>query len=296
MNALKQVTVTAGGFEIRGFSVSALATYVQIPELDVCFDMGECPLSAVPINHVLLTHAHGDHSRCLLRHQALRRLGMLPRPAVYYIPAEIEGALRRLEVAEAELVDVTLDPESDLLDLRPMRAGEGPLPLPHRNKDLAVSAFEVSHTLPSRGYTIHRSKKKLLPEYVGRPGPELGALRKSGVVIERPVFDPLVTFLGDHDAATLEREAHIWNSRVLIIECTYLLDGEAHLAERALHTHLDDLLDVLGRRSPADSPEIVLKHFSMRYDPAQVFDVLDARLPPQWAERIHVLLDRPTAP
>lgn len=45
-NALEQVAVACGSLTLRGFSISGLATYVQVPELDLCFDMGECPLSA----------------------------------------------------------------------------------------------------------------------------------------------------------------------------------------------------------------------------------------------------------
>ena len=64
---------------IISFSISALATYALIPELNCAFDMGECLMEAVPLEHIFITHAHGDHTRCLLRHEALRRLmGMAP--------------------------------------------------------------------------------------------------------------------------------------------------------------------------------------------------------------------------
>ena len=51
-NALQQVTLTLGNVTIAGFSISGLATYVQVPSLGVCFDMGECPLSSLSIDHV----------------------------------------------------------------------------------------------------------------------------------------------------------------------------------------------------------------------------------------------------
>ena len=76
---------------VISFSISALATYVLIPELNVAFDMGECLMDAVPLERVFISHAHGDHTRCLLRHEALRRLlGMAP--ATYYVPEQtVEG-------------------------------------------------------------------------------------------------------------------------------------------------------------------------------------------------------------
>ena len=85
-NALRQIHVDTPCSPISGFSISGLATYIQIPELDFCIDMGECPLSAIPLNHVFLTHAHGDHARCLMRHHSLRKMMGVERDSVYYMP------------------------------------------------------------------------------------------------------------------------------------------------------------------------------------------------------------------
>ena len=73
-NALKQVRLHAACSRMQGFSISGLATYLQFPEMNFCVDMGECPLSATPIDHVFLTHAHGDHARCIMRHNSLRKM------------------------------------------------------------------------------------------------------------------------------------------------------------------------------------------------------------------------------
>ncbi len=48
LNALAQKQITAGHLTLAGFSISGLATYLQVPELDVCFDMGECPNHQLP--------------------------------------------------------------------------------------------------------------------------------------------------------------------------------------------------------------------------------------------------------
>ena len=83
--------------KLSGFSVSGLATWMIAPEFDVCFDMGECPLTAVAINHVFLTHAHGDHSRCLMRHYALRKMMGIEREATYYLPKDILESAQEAE-------------------------------------------------------------------------------------------------------------------------------------------------------------------------------------------------------
>src|SRR5262245_4719639 len=111
MNALDAITLTAGRHTLSGFSVAGIATYLQVPDLDLCFDMGECPLSAVRLDHLFLTHAHGDHSRCLLRHHALRSMLGLTKPATYYLPSEIHAAFIELVRAEARFESV---PEEEI--------------------------------------------------------------------------------------------------------------------------------------------------------------------------------------
>src|SRR4029077_1826626 len=101
LNALQQVTLQLEHLTITGFSISGLASYVQIPELGVCFDLGECPLSALSIDHVFLTHAHGDHARCLPRHWQLRRMVGNAKPAAYYLPETIRAGCEGWIRAEA---------------------------------------------------------------------------------------------------------------------------------------------------------------------------------------------------
>ncbi len=152
-----QETVTA-------FSISALATYVLVPELNCAFDMGECLMDAVPLEHVFVTHAHGDHTRCLLRHEALRRL-MGMAPATYYIPKQTEEGFLGLAEAWRKLENVR-DENYRPPNFHPM--AEGDVIWLHRQ--LAAKAFKVDHTMPSLGYTLFDVRKKLQAEFQGRPG------------------------------------------------------------------------------------------------------------------------------
>ena len=78
-NALHPVTLRLDGLTLQGFSISGLATWLMVPELDVLFDVGECPLAALPINHVLLTHAHFDHfHKPTLRKLPHPKIGVMP--------------------------------------------------------------------------------------------------------------------------------------------------------------------------------------------------------------------------
>ncbi len=291
INALEPVTLTldAGtrdSMRLVGFSRSGLATWLMLPELDVLFDVGECPLEAVRLGHVLLTHAHGDHARCLPRHAALRGMVGNPRPAVYYLPMELLEPARDWLTASLRFEGKT---RPRLPDLRGVNPDELEL-LAHR-RDLSLRGFEVDHTVPSLGYTIHRYKRKLLPELLGTPGHELARRRKAGEVIDAPVHQPLVTFIGDHTARTLREVAHIWDSPVLIIEATFTADGDEAMAAARGHTHLCEVARVLSDGGAAIAcSAIVLKHFSLRDEPEAIRAAVARHIPAAFRERVHLLI------
>jgi ribonuclease Z len=288
-NALAQVTLRLDHYTVAGFSISGLATYVQIPELDVCFDMGECPLSALPLGHVFLTHAHGDHSRCLLRHWHLRKMIGIEKPAAYFLPEVLREPLEAMVRAEAVFEGVREDAVTTPV-FHGLVAGGESVELPLR-KDLRVRAFAVRHSVPSLGYTILQRKHKLKAEYKDTPGAEIARLRRAGVEVQTAVEDPLVTFIGDCIGASLVEEDHIWASPIAIIEVTFLEAGEEALAAKKMHTHLSEVasaLEQLGDR--VATKHIVLKHFSMKYTRERVLELVAAGIPERFRDRIRVLL------
>ena len=270
---------------IVAFSISALSTYALLPELNCAFDMGDCLLDAVPIERVFVTHPHGDHTRCLFRHDALRRL-MGMAPATYYVPeptrqafADLAEAWRRLEnVREGKFAPPRLE-------------GLKPGDVVHLHRQLAAKAFPVRHTAPSLGYTLFDVRKKLKAEYQGVAGHELAKLRREGVGFEEEHWLPRLTFIGDSTIETLYREPHVGASRILFLEVTFLLEGEQELAKRRGHTHIDELVQFL-RDCPdvLQNEHIVLKHFSMRYDRGMIRHVLRSKLPRDFLERVHILV------
>jgi ribonuclease Z len=286
-NALQQVKLRLGNLTVAGFSIAGLATYVQVPELDACFDVGECPLSSLPLNHVFLTHAHGDHARCLPRHWQLRRMLGMASDADYYLPESIRATCEEWVRAEALFegvpdVDITTPPLHGLI------AGQQ---AQLRRKDLSVRAFPVIHRVPSLGYTLRTHKRKLKPEYAGVPGAELARLKQEGVEVQFDVVEPQLTFIGDCIGQSLLDEPHIWDSRVLLLEATFLAPGEEPLALKKGHTHLHEIADVmtqLGDRVRCE--HIVLKHFSMRYSRGEILAHVDRAIPPSLRPRVQLLI------
>lgn len=287
-NALRQISVECRGFNVSGFSISGLSSYIQVPELDLCFDMGECPLTAVPLNHVFLTHAHGDHSRCLMRHDSLRKMIGIERPAAYYIPEAIYPGACNWIKAEAMFEGVQ-ESRFTLPHLIPVRTGEW-LPMDYR-PDLLFQAFPVKHSVHSLGFTVALHKRKLKDEYIGLDQKEIIRLKESKVEITREVIEPKVTYIADCIGDSLLEQDHIWNSEVLILECTFLDSDEISMARKKGHSHISDIvnaLNTLGDRVRCD--KIILKHFSMKYGRKHILGCLEKQIPEAFQERVIALL------
>ncbi len=287
-NALKQVHVETSCTTVSGFSVSGLATYLQLPELDFCIDMGECPLSATSINHVFLTHAHGDHGRCLMRHHSLRKMMGVERDSVYYMPDFIcEGAKAWIK-AEAMFEGV---PENKFRypEIIPVQSGE--LQFLKYRKDLALEAFEVKHSIPAMGGILYYYKKKLKDEFLNKTPAEIIELRKNGIEITREVYDPLVSFMGDCLGESLLDNYRVFQSKILITECTFLSPEDEPMSVKKGHSHINDIVKALNELDDEVKCEkIILSHFSMKYSEKYIKDVIAKSIPEKFKDRVVVFL------
>lgn len=286
-NALHPVTipVPSAGLTIEGFSISGVATWIVVPELDVMFDAGECPLSAVPVNTVFLSHIHGDHARCLPRHWQLRRMFRMAE-ATYYVPPDSIDGFREITRIEAGMEGIA---PADV-EYPNLRTLPDDLSLTQIRKGVWARSFPVTHRVRSVGYTIGRTVQKLRPEYAHLTGPEIGALRKGGTVITDAVDTPLVTFIGDCIGQSLIEQSHIFESKIVILECTYVEDEDQENATAHGHTHLRDIVEVLSHGSAPACEALILKHFSLKSDPKRVRELVEQMTPPEWKGRVHVFL------
>lgn len=283
-NALKQVHLDAACSSVCGFSISGLATYIQFPELDFCIDMGECPLSATPIDHVFLTHAHGDHARCLMRHHSLRKMMGVERESVYYIPEMIYEGAKDWIRAEAFFEGVN-ENKFRYPEIEPVRAGER-IPLRYR-KDLVIEPFEVKHSIPAMGATLLLHKKKLKDEYLGKSANEIIALRQAGVEITREVYEPQVSFMGDCLGESLLENRSVFQSKVLVTECTFIAPEDEPMSRKKGHTHLEHIVNALNELGDeVKCEQIILAHFSMKYSEKYIRETIAKKIPEKFRDKI----------
>ncbi len=253
------IELQLSGLKLVAFSISGLASYVLVPALDACFDLGHCALEATKLRHVFLSHVHQDHSGGVPRHLSLRRM-FGARPSRVFAPAESAARLEELLRAFQRLEE---KPEAEVEGVVRGLAPGDEVRLSGR---YLVRAFDVCHRIASRGYTVVESRRKLKPAFEGEPGEAIAAARARGEEIYDTSEIAALTYVGDSTLDTLERNPHVGQSEVLFLEATHLPGTDPDVSVRWGHTHLAELAELATRRPDIfASRHIVLKHFSTRY-------------------------------
>jgi ribonuclease Z len=277
------IALQLGSLACEAFSISGLATFVRVPSLDACFDLGECSVAAAATRNVLLSHVHQDHALGVVRHVALRAMTG-QRPSRIFVPAESKDALldvlrafERLEQREPAELDAQVHGvlPGDVFDLGAHRS---------------VRVFDVVHRIPSRGFTVTETRRKLKPTFVGLAAEVLREARARGEEIHDHREHDVLTYIGDSTLETLERHPEVGASEVLFLEATHLPGTSRAGTARYGHTHLEELADLARRRPEVlASPHVVLKHFSMKYGAAEIRASLRI-LPDELRARVTLLL------
>jgi len=262
------------GLTIEGYSRAAVQTYWRIPELKIGFDLGAQPWDFMGTPTWFMTHTHLDHIAALPVYVARRRM-MRMEPPVIYVPNEAVEDVRRLL-----LLFQRLDRGRMLCQLNGIAAGDEV----ELSRELVVTTFATTHTIPSVGYIVWDRRNKLKEEYQGLPGERIRDLRLSGVAVTREVRLPLVAYTGDTSPAGLDNCPAVYEAKVLITELSFI--RASHRREKIHkfgHMHLDDLLE---RADRFKNGLIICAHFSTRYHPQEVRRLVEAKLPPGLRERV----------
>lgn len=260
--------------ELGGRSVAGLETCIEVPAFKLLLDLGFCSRSAVNQRFVLLSHGHLDHMGAVTQHAARRALlGM--SEGVYFVPRAIAHQVEALFNAAGAL-DGQVIPRK-VVALAP--GEEAPL-----DKGRFVRPFETFHRVPSQGYTVWETRSRLLPEFRELPGERLGELRRRGVELSEPYPVPLLSFSGDTRIEVLERTPELRHSECLILETSFLDERVGVEQAREMgHIHLDEVLE---RGELLPEQDVVLSHFSSRYQPHEIDELLARKLPDELRARV----------
>ncbi len=266
-------------YRVQGVSIAGEQAAVQVPELDVCFDIGLCPRPALASPYVALTHGHMDHAAGLAYYFSQRHFQGMGVGTVVCHPL-LEQPIRNIMRAWVD-VEGQQTPYK-LVALPP----DGEIEI---KNNIYLRAFSTIHTDSSVGYVVLERRSKLKPELVGLPQEKLMELKRSGQEITRTLEIPLVCYTGDTQWGDHFDRPDVLESQTLITECTFLEPGHKDRAAIGKHLHLDDIVRLLER---CKSSAVVLTHLSRRTNMNEARQQIDEKIPPEHRDRLHVLMDR----
>jgi ribonuclease Z len=279
MTSANLAHVKLDDIDVMGYSVAGEETVVAVPQLDVCFDVGRAPQQIIPINHVLLTHGHMDHSAGIAYYLSQRNFCGL-KPGTVLAPANlidvIGDLLKSWEKLDGQRVPANLVPmlPGDEYEVKP---------------NIFARAFATRHTQGSLGYSIIEKRRKLLPELLGTPGHKLVQIKLKGEPIDHIVEIPIVTYFGDTSYMDFWKHDYIANSKTLIIECTFFIDEHTQRAEAGRHMHVTEFAGLLEKMN---NQHVIITHLTQRTGPGEAKALLRKNLPAELYEKVVLLMDR----
>lgn len=240
-------------YRVQGFSIAGEVTTIQIPELDVCFDMGQCPRAALSAKYCAISHGHMDHIGGLAYYCSQRRFqGM--GDAKIICDERIAPAIDRMMAGFVDLEQQTTPYE--LIKLAP----EGQVEI---KNNIFLRGFHTEHTAPSMGYSIVEKRSKLKPEFVDMPQEKLKELKDRGIEITRFLEIPLVACLGDTQPCAALLRNDVLNAQIVLCECTFFEPDHKDRAKVGMHMHVDNIAEWLR---VLQCQSLVLCHVSRRTD------------------------------
>jgi ribonuclease Z len=272
-----KVTILGNNSALPAFGRHPTAQVVSVYGNEVMFDCGEGAqiqmqrfgLKWRKLQHIYISHLHGDHYFGLPG--LINSMSLLGRtlPLYVYAPAELQPIIQKiLEVADTQLCYP--------YHFHPLIEGEGELLTD--NPYFKVSSFPVEHRISCHGFLIERKTKgrKLLPEkctehqipayFYDRLKQGEDYERQDGTVIK----NEWVTTEGPspkkyaYCADTVYTESfldYIRGADTIYHECTYL-DSDVEKAGERFHSTAKQAAETAKR---AGAKQLLLGHFSSKY-------------------------------
>lgn len=280
------MSVTAGEswsyqkYKFHGLSLSGIRTAIAMPELSLSFDVAQGYPYLLNLKKFFISHGHLDHAAGIP--YIISQKAMTSQEAgKFYMPKSLVEPLDQImkiwEKIEGhqyqyEFIGVAADDEFPL------------------NAQTYVKVFPTTHRVDSFGYTIFEIHKKLKAELQGLSQEQIIELRRQGQEVNELQHLPVVSFTGDTQIEFLDSRPWVRQSKILLMEATYLDDRKTVAAARQWgHTHLDE---IIPRLKDIKSEKIGLIHLSSRYSDHEALKILKTRIPQEEHDRVVIFPGR----
>lgn len=265
-------------YRLFGESIAGESTTLQVPELDLGFDIGSCPRAMLPVKHLAITHGHMDHVGGLAYFCSQRRFqGM--GTAKIVCDSRIAPAIKRMMEGY-----VDLERQRTPFELIPLLPDQ---PLEVKN-NILLRGFETEHTCPSFGYVVSEKRTKLKPEFLELPQEKLRELKERGVEITRSFEIPLIAYTGDTAPGPHLIREDVRKAQIVVSECTFFEPDHKERAKVGMHMHIDDIAEWLR---VLECEHIVLVHISRRTELAYARERVAQIAGEKAARKVLILMD-----
>lgn len=265
-------------YRIQGVSVAGEQTVVQLPELDVTFDIGLCPRIALSSPYVAISHGHMDHVAGLPYYFSQRMFQRMGVGKCICHP-ELADAIDKMMQSWVEL-----EKQNTKFEVIPLEPGaEFEI-----KRNIRIRAIEMSHTVTALGYAIIEYRSKLKEEFFGLPQEKLRELKQKGVEITRILEIPLIAYTGDTEFGPFLFRDEFAEAKIIISECTFFESDHYSRAKIGKHLHVGDIAKLL---SVWKAEAIVLVHASRRTNLGLSREMLSKLVGEEQSSRVHFLMD-----